>query len=252
MNKIIKLLEALKRKADFFLKRPADVNWTLKVTTPDGKIHTFPYGTDWEAVSRFGKVESVVVTDENGNPVFDRPRYHEAPNVNVIVWGQDQDGNIKVALLTEERPHAQHPTDPNFSESLKFQQIPMGFLNKLLGKEEAEHFESAKSGAIRETREETGASAVISITQPPFPFQNPNPTFVATWSELFIIQVDLNKIEQLKLERGEMIYKAEYVLYEELLRRIWEGQNEEGALFRGCTSLSLLAIFFAGLELGEV
>ena len=253
MGKIISLLEALRHKANFFLNRPTDVNWILRVTTPDGRTQEFPPGTDWVAESKFGKVEDVMVTDENGNPLFNRPRYHEAPNVNVIAWGKNlQTGQIRVALLTEERPHALHPENPSSDVSLKFQQIPMGFLNKLLGKKEAERLESAKAGAIREVGEETGASAIIDVTQPPFPYHNPSPSFVATWSQLFFVRVDLSKIEQLKLERDEAIFRAEYVPLEELYGRIWKGQNEEGAILRGCTSLSLIAIFLVGLELDKI
>jgi hypothetical protein len=68
---------------------------------------------------------------------------------------------------------------------------------------------------------------------------------VATWSDLYFIEVDLQKIEKAKLDHGEMIYKAEYLPVAEIMSRIREGQDKDGAIFRAATSLSTLMIFFA-------
>ena len=245
-GKIISMSEARKRKSDFFINRPADLNWLLRVTPPDGKTQEFPPGTEWEATSRFGKVEDVVVINADGSPGFNRPRYHEAPNTNSVAWGFDKKtGKVKIAILTEERPHALHPIDPRLSESLVFGQVPMGFKNKIIGKDLLEEFETAEDGAIRELGEETGLRTILTKFRPAFPFHNPNPTFVATWSDLVFIQVDLDKIEEKKLDKNEMIYKAEYLTVPELLERIAQGQDENGAIYRACTSLSILMIFFA-------
>lgn len=246
MGKVISMSEARKRKPDFFTNRPMDLNWLLKVTPPDGRTHEFPPGTEWEAVSRFGRVEDVVVADNNGNPLFNRPRYHEAPNTNVVAWGRDpKTDEVRIAMLTEERPHALHPSDSSLNEVLKFGQVPMGFRDKIIGKDLIEEYESAIQGAVRELGEETGAKTIVSVFQPSFPFHNPNPTFVATWSELVFIKVNLEKIEEKKLDKNEMIYKAEYLTVPELLRRIRQGQAKDGATYRACTSLSILMIFFA-------
>lgn len=245
MGKIIDLTEAEKRKPGFFTGRSDDLNWRLTVRTPDGQVQQLPPGTDWFATSRFGKVEDVVVINADGSPAFNRPRYHEAPNTNSVAWGFDPiTGDVKIAMLTEERPHALHPTNPELSESLKFGQVPMGFKDKIIGKGLVEEFESAEEGAIRELGEETGLRTILAKVRPAFPFHNPNPTFVATWSELVFIQVNLDKIEEQRLGKSEMIYKAEYLTVSELFNRIKQGQTEDGAIYRACTSLSILMIFF--------
>ncbi len=242
---IVKPSEALAKKPDFFEKRPVDVNWTLWIRRSDGTEEEL-VGVDWKAISRFGKVEAAVVTDNEGNPVFDRPAYYEAPNVNIVAWGRDnRTGEIRIAIIAEERPHALHPEMPEKEVSLRFAQVPMGFLEKLIGKDELAKLEFKGAAAIREVEQETGASTVRGWTRPACPWHNPSPSFVATWSDLFFIEVDLDRVSELKLEKNEPIYKAEYLPAREVLARIREGQDKDGTIFRACTSLSILMIFFA-------
>jgi len=59
--------------------------------------------------SRFGKVEIRVQTDADGMPVFDRGVYHEATNINAVVWGRTHDGDILVAVIIQGRPFADNP-----------------------------------------------------------------------------------------------------------------------------------------------
>jgi|TARA_B100002003_G_scaffold22790_1_gene18800 ADP-ribose pyrophosphatase YjhB (NUDIX family) len=113
----------------------------------------------------------------------------------------------------------------------------MGFMDALLG-------EDGATAALREAREETGATTIINITQPKYPWHNPNPTFVGTWSELYFVEVDLERIEKLKTAREEPIYGAEYVPIPELIRRVAEGKNTQGEVYRMCTANSLWFIFF--------
>jgi len=238
--------EAKKANPNFFKDRPDNVNWTLHVIDDQGKRHEF-VGVDWVVTSRFGRVTSEVVIGPNGQPQFDRPAYHEAPNVNVIAWGRDaRTGEVKIAIITEERPHADHPEKPDSSVPLKFAQIPMGFMDKIIGsKGLLTKLEMGKTAAIREIEEETGASAVRGWTQPACPWHNPSPSFVATWSSLYFVEVDLERVGEIKETQGEQIFKAEYLPVRELLARIREGQSKDEAIFRACTSLSLLMIFFA-------
>lgn len=240
--------EAKQRKPDFFAKRPEDVNWTLKVKTEDGKELEF-VGVDWKASSKFGSVENVVAIGLDDQPIFDRPVYSEAPNVNVVAWGRDtRTGEVRIAIITEQRPHANHPTQPDSTIPLNFAQIPMGFLEKIIGKTELSKLEFGKAAAMREVEEETGASVVRGVSQPACPWQNPSPSFVASWSGIYFIEVDLDRIGEMKKEKTEPIYKAEYLLIKELLARIREGQNlsiPEAPIFRACTSLSALMIFFS-------
>lgn len=195
---------------------------------------TMPADTEWEARSPFGGVRTAVVVDKDGKPLFDRPGYIEAPNVNIIAWGKDSAGEVRVAVIRQPRPHADDPEQPSVHEHrpVVFGQIPMGFLEKVLG----EKFEDA---AKREAGEETGAGVVIGVKQPKYPWHNPNPTFVFTWSDLYFVEVDLAKVEALRFDRNEPIYSAEYVTVRELLRRIREGKDEKGAVYRMCTANSL-------------
>ena len=236
--------EAKKANPDFFEGRPQ--NWVLRIKKPDGTIeeHT---GVDWEAVSPFGAVRSAVVTDSEGQPIFDRPRYEEAPNVNIVAWGRDKNTRqIKVALISQPRPHADDPINPQNDEQLVFAQIPMGFKEKLLGKDQLDAYESSKEAASRETSEETGASVIKDITQPEFPYHNPNPTFVGTWSDLVFVEVDLEKIEELKPDRNELIFKADYVPLKEVWKEIRAGKTDRG-ITRMCTSNSALLIYLSYL-----
>lgn len=200
-------------------------------------------GGDWCVISRFGEVHTAVVLDTAGQPVFDRPAYREAPNVNIIAWGRRKrlfrKDDVRVAVIRQPRPHADDPERPgNDHPPVVFGQIPMGFMEKILG-------ENGLDAAKRETGEETGATAVIRVTQPKYPWHNPNPTFVPTWSDLYFVEVDLDKVEALKADRNEPIYSAEYISVRELLRRIREGKDERGAVYRMCTANSLWMIFFA-------
>ena len=52
------------------------------------------------------------------------------------------------------------------------------------------------------------------------------------------------KIEKLKHDRNEPIFSAEYITVAELRRRIADGKDEVGAVYRGCTSNSVWFIFF--------
>jgi len=149
--------EALRRNPSFFENRPKDVNWTLRVKHRDGRIEEI-VGADWEAVSRFGAVRSAVVTKPDGAPDFDRPKYDEAPSLNIVSWGKDsKTGEIRVAMISQARPHADNAFDRQSSESMIFEQIPMGFLDRVIGRDQLERLELTSEGAKRETGEETGA-----------------------------------------------------------------------------------------------
>ncbi len=236
--------EAIKSNPEFFEGRTQ--NWILRIKKADGTIEEHA-GVDWEAVSPFGAVRSAVVTDEYGKPVFDRPRYEEAPNVNIVAWGRDKKtGQIKVALISQPRPHADDPTNPENTEQLVFAQIPMGFKIKVLGRDQIEAFESSKAAGKRETGEETGAFVIKDVFEPEFPFHNPNPTFVGTWSDLIFVEVDLDKIEELKYDRSEPIFSAEYVPLKQLWKEIKVGKTDRG-ITRMCTSNSALIIYLSYL-----
>ncbi len=205
-----------------------------------------PPGVDWGASSPFGSVSEAVVLGGDGKPSFTRPIYREAPNVNVIAWGYDKYGSAQLAVIRQPRPHADDPENRDTAghSPVVFGQIVMGFLEKLVGKDLIERYESIKAGAVRETGEESGASVVLNIEYPACAYHNPNPTFVATWSDLVFLQVDLDAVEALKPDRNEPIFSAEYVGAQELRRRVAAGRDEQGALYRMCTANSAWFIFF--------
>jgi ADP-ribose pyrophosphatase YjhB (NUDIX family) len=195
---------------------------------------------EWEIQSPYGSVQTAVVCDDKGAPVFDRPLYRESPNVNLVVYGKHPDGEIKIGIIHQPRPHADDPERPGVDghEPILFGQVPMGFAEKILG-------ETVEDTARRETTEETGAKVVISVTRPKYPWHNPNPAFVASWSDLLFVEVDLDKIEALKSSRDEPIFSAEFISPAKLISRVANGVDDDGAKYRMCTANSALFIFFA-------
>lgn len=246
-EQIISPSEAIRRKPDFFSSRPEGVNWTLRIKHLDGREEDLPPGTDWEAVSKFGSVRSAVVTNPDGSPAFDRPRYDEAPNINVVAWGRDKNGEIRVGMISQARPHADNVFDPKDTKSMVFEQIPMGFLDKVIGKDQVERLEHAGEGAARETGEETGAKIVKDISYPEYPHNYPNPTFVGTTSNVVFVEVDLDQIDKHKIDRSEQIYSADYITLKELLSDIEKGKTEKGYA-RMSISNSVILMFLSHLN----
>lgn len=245
---IISPSEAIKRNPDFFKNRPEWANWTLKVKHLDGTVEEMPPGTDWEAISRFGSFRSAVITNSDGSPAFDKPRADEAPNVNIVAYGKDKKtGELKIAMISQARPHADNVFDPNNKEDMVFEQIPMGYLDKIIGKDQMEKFESTKDGAIRETGEETGAMVIKDITHPEFSQHYPNPTFIGTTSNLVFVEVDLEQIEKIKIDRNEPIFKADYIPLKDLIQDLKVGKTERGYA-RMATSNSAILVFLSGLR----
>ncbi|MFA6391894.1 MAG: hypothetical protein WCW66_04050 [Patescibacteria group bacterium] len=230
---------SVQKAADFFVGNKN--RWRLYIGNPPVLIEDL----DWECISPFGSVRNVVVVDENGLPIFDRPEYREAPNVNVVVWGRDPDGTVKLAVITQPRPHADHPwLKPGTPcDPVVFCQIVMGFTRKLFGEDIFEQYESAKDAAKRETAEESGAKVIRNIEAPSAPWHNPNPTFVATWSNLLFIEVDLEALEAIKSTRNEPIYNAEFVDVPTLRKRVADGVGSNGEFYRMCTANSAWFIF---------
>lgn len=183
--------------------------------------------------SRFGFAEQRVQLDAEGKLAFDRVVYGEAPNINAVVWGR-RDGQIYIGRTVQSRPFADHhdgePADP----AITFvQPCVMGFnLERVAGTE----------AALREASEEAGTgNAVLSIKQ--MRFHNPNPTFCATWSELFEIEVDLDKIEEAS-DRSELIYRAEFVPLSQAIDDIARGW-EDGVSYRSATANDTLFVWLA-------
>lgn len=240
--------EAKSRDPDFFKKRPNDANWRLRLKHADGRIEEF-VGIDWEVISRFGAVRSAVVTKPDGAPDFDRPRYDEAPSVNIVAWGKDpKTGEIRIAVISQARPHADNIFDRGSTEDMVFEQIPMGFLDRVLGKDHLQEFEESAKATERELLEETGKKVVIKdISYPEYPYSYPNPTFSGTSAHLVFVEVDLERIQEIQMDRNEQIFKAEYIPLNQLLQDIKSGKTERGYA-RMCTANSAILIFLSGLK----
>ena len=216
-------------------------NWELSINGVP-----VPMDTVWEVRSPFGSVQNVIVQDVHGEPVFARPEYREAPHVNCVVWGREKDSTAKFAVLRQPRPHADDPeVRGNTHPPVVFGQVVMGFLDCIIGKDLAARYESAERGAVREAQEESGVRVVLNIERPKYPWHNPNPTFVATWADLVFVEIDLDSLREIAHDRSEPIFSAEYVTAKELFSRVATGKDQEGAVYRGCTSLSVWMVFFA-------
>lgn len=213
-----------------------EAGWKLFVNGEE-----MPAKTEWEVKSRFGSIKTAVVINPDGS-MFDKPIVYEAPSTNVVAWGVAKDGKARVGVIRQPRPHADDTKDQwkNGHNPIVIGQLPMGYLEKIAGE-----IETPEAGAAREVGEEMGATAVLNVERPKCPWHNPNQTFMGSWTDLVFVQVDLEKIEALKADHNEPIYSAEYVTVPELLRRIREGRDEQGAYYRMGTANSLWFIFFA-------
>lgn len=184
--------------------------------------------------SQYGFAELRVQLDSEGKPAFDRMVYGESPNINAVVYGS-RNGVLYVGVVIQARPFSDKPDGNPADPPIVFgQPCAMGF--NLEGV-------SGRDNAIREASEEAGTeSAVINVES--LGYHNPNPTFCATWSELFAIQVDLDKIDSQKVDRTEGIYKAEYLPLAELIRRIGLGVYE-GVNYRSATANDALFVWLS-------
>ncbi len=246
-KQLISPSDAIARKPDFFSSRPEDVNWKLRIRHLNGKIEELPAGTDWEAISRFGSVRSAVVTKPDGTPDFDRPRYDEAPNINAVAWGQDKTtGEIKIGIITQARPHADNVFEKT-NEPMMFESVPMGFMNKIVAKDDITRLENKGEAATREVMEEAGAQTVLDITHPEFGSHYPNPTYTGTTSEVVFIKVDLDNVNKMKTDKSELIYKVDYIPLKQVLADIKAGKTERGYA-RMATSNSVILMFLSTLS----
>ncbi len=219
--------EAVRLNPDFFTERGKQ-EW-LYDTRRDGYY------------SEFGFAEYRIQTGRDGMPAFGRVVYGEKPNINGVVWGKDADGIVKVAVIVQARPLADMPSGMAAEMGIIFgQPCVMGFRDNFGGMKNLEKvFEAAQDAAVREALEEAGVQDIIDVQN--MGHHNPNPTFCATWSELFDIEVDLTKITGVT-DRTEQIYRAEYISVKEVLQRIASGEYE-GVNYRSATANDALMVW---------
>jgi hypothetical protein len=194
--------------------------------------------------SRFGFVEVRVQTKPDGTPDFDRAVYGEAPNINAVCWGIDQStGKYKVGVVVQSRPFADNPDGTAAEQPIVFgQPCVMAFsMEKLVGIAAMQAFEAPSDTVVREALEELG-SAVIGRPQS-MGHHNPNPTFCATWSGLFEVQIDLEKLQQ-PTDTTELIHRAEYLPVSEIVHRISVGEHD-GVNYRSATANNAFFVWLA-------
>ena len=144
------LSEVLKQFPDFKPGWSVDING---VTFPTGTVARIWHPT-------FGSVEHDVVMKPDGTPAFDRPRYHEAPFGQTVLWGKGADGKTRLGFIAQERPHADAPGNKNYgkeNQPVLFLTCVMGFKDVMRGK-----VESDLAAARREVSEEVAKEALIS------------------------------------------------------------------------------------------
>jgi NUDIX domain len=240
----LSLSEARKRNlknTERIINRPN--GWRVNI---NGNL--MPGGTECQLISsEFGSIDFAIATDSEGNFLFDRPVFREPPAVVVVTWGYRGD-DIYVGLIRQERPLADDPSVATgiWHKPLVFAQTPMGNLNAIVGEE----LEPADIGALRELAEEMSIkSTVLRVVD--LGRQYMNPTTAASSDHLFIVQVDLEKVEQLRPDKKEGIVSAEYVPLGELLRSVVRGSDDRGAIYRmGISNGAWLAFLAWAAESG--
>lgn len=154
-----------------------------------------------------------------------------------VVWGE-KNGEIYIGLVLEARPHA--IDSAVFPKDAKFWGVPRGFRKPT---------ETPELAARREAGEESGATVVLESKEAGSIY--PNPTFCATSGPLIFLKVDLDRLEKIRPERGEKIYKAKFFRTNVVKAMICQRRiGVEDALMEDGVSLAALAKFFAYLDLG--
>ncbi|MEK7605314.1 MAG: hypothetical protein AAB478_02190 [Patescibacteria group bacterium] len=191
--------------------------------------------------SRFGFAEVRVQTKADGTPDFDRVVVGEAPNINAVCWYR-KGGIIYIAVVIQARPLADKPDGTPADPPIIFAQpCVMGFKEKILGTNLAAAFESDDDAVRREALQEAGARGIKNITF--LGYHNPNPTFCATWSEVWDVEVDPKMISD-QLDATELIFRAEYIPALLVLARIGTDVHD-GVSYRAATPNDAFTIWLA-------
>lgn len=203
---------------------------------------------DFVAESKYSRVRSVVITDENGKPDHDRLVYKWAPCVIVVTWGiDDETGNVLVGVLSQKQSV---PDEPGFSaqtNGIDFEQLVMGFLNK----NEDGTFEDPIAGGVREFSEESGTplneenfSRIIrSIYRPAIPRINYAAAAMEGWTDIVFVEVDPHLVGQAEINTDDEIRQFEMITTDQLELDIREGLTTKGYTRDGGT-LSTLFIWW--------
>lgn len=180
---------------------------------PEGKGPGWRHTQDGMDGGRFGRIEHAVMCKPNDEAIFDRALVFEGPHVIAVAWGYDADNEPRLALVKEARDTV---APPDGETSVAFWGPPRGFrsLN-----------EHPVEAACREAGEEAGANVVISTRYLGDFYVNE--TCVASSSPIVLLQVDLTRIGEIRADRGEKIFKAEFFFPWEIERIIIAGEYDD-------------------------
>lgn len=196
--------------------------------------------------SRFGFAQQRVQKNRQGDPDFDRVIIGEAPAMNAVAHGKDENGIVHMAVIVQDRPFVDDPVTLEPADPpITFGHIIMGFLEKVVGKKIAQAFESAQEGAVREAIQEAGVTGILNVR--PMGWLNATPTFCATWVSLFEIEVDLKTVTS-QIDSAELIHRADYITIKEFLRRLRENDGwVDGVCYRAGSPNGVVLIWLAYL-----
>lgn len=218
--------------------------WCAQVTPPSGsEVQTPPPGTSIHLEGFAGSVELVVALNpKTGKPLYDKLLYRQKPGVAIVAWGRDAMGHIRLVWLTQDRPFAVDPDDPE--RDLVFGQIPMGFFKPQPGQSTKD---AIMDGVRRELKEETGVREVqdIEIPEPKIMWQDP--TFMQNGTYVAFAKVTLADVDEPEQGHadGERIRKVELLTIRDLLDCIRQGRTEDGVDYHMGLSLGPVMMFLA-------
>lgn len=187
--------------------------------------------------SPFHTIEPGVILGKDGNVMYDRPVVHEKPSVMVVVWGYDDEGDVRLGLIRQGRPPADDPNDStNPNGVVVFAQVVMGYYSD---------GDTLKEAALRERLEESGKCTVLGFEELDFPKWNIEPNTWATYHTVAFVQVDLSTVDLAHHVGDEFIKGTVYLKVKDVLRYITVGRDETDAIYRGGSTLAPLMMFFA-------
>ncbi|MBU1167029.1 NUDIX domain-containing protein [Patescibacteria group bacterium] len=251
MSRTKRFKQLAKKLTKKFLNHPN--RWALSTRENCCRKFVSP-GTDYEIRSPFGVIRSAVVTDEKGDPHFDRPAYYEPPFPHCLVWGYDQQSEkVHFVILHQARPHSNNTPSCIEGQIMEPEEEHPAVVFAQLVQGYAKNGELLVEAAKREVTEELNIppEAVLEITSPPAPFYNFHPGFVATWGTVFYVQVDLGAVRKALTEKPnstqqeEQIKEVVVLSAAELIQRIKTGYSFDGkVVYRWPTQNGILMQFF--------
>tara|TARA_Y100000310_G_scaffold345727_1_gene468908 strand:+ start:15643 stop:16584 length:942 start_codon:yes stop_codon:yes gene_type:complete len=203
-----------------FQEMPDQKNLKYKLRPINEVLEEFPeYKKGWTldpetgewSNPKFAVIKHMVVTDENGKPLWDQPLIEE--NEGAIILPYDtKNGRVRIGLIVQERP----------MPGKKYIEVPRGQLDPHEKKD-------YKKGAVRELEEETGIKVspkdaeLLTLT-------NTNSTYFKKEVAIIVVKVpDLDKVESKNVGDGfENIEKIKPYTFDEIAKLSKEGYLTDG------------------------